>query len=184
MNSLNSFSFGRNPIRVVLVAGEPRWVAKDVAEALGYTWSGSRIKHVPAEWRGMSSVVTPSGNQDMATLSEAGLFFFLSRSDKPAALPFQKWVAGEVLPSIRKTGAFSLAGEKKPRLSGAFIARTREQIGFEGTTTVLERIWPEWFANLPGKRPAPPQDVVTRTLNLEESVIGEFELRAVPKKKA
>jgi prophage antirepressor-like protein len=109
MNSLNSFTFGHNPIRVVLVAGEPHWVAKDVADALGYTWSGSRIKHVPEEWRGVTSVVTPSGSQEVAILSEQGLYFFLARSDKAAAFPFQKWVAGEVLPSIRKTGSFSMA---------------------------------------------------------------------------
>lgn len=42
----------------------------------------------------------------MLTLTEHGLYFFLGRSDKPAALPFQKWLAGEVLPSIRKTGAY------------------------------------------------------------------------------
>lgn len=42
----------------------------------------------------------------MLTLTEQGLYFFLGRSDKPAALPFQKWLAGEVLPSIRKTGGY------------------------------------------------------------------------------
>jgi len=42
----------------------------------------------------------------MAVLAEQGLYFFLGRSDKPAALPFQKWIAGEVLPSIRKTGEY------------------------------------------------------------------------------
>jgi prophage antirepressor-like protein len=78
-----------------------------VAEALGYTWNGiARIEHVPEEWRGVTSVVTPSGTQEMAVLTEPGLFFFLNRSDKPKALPFQKFVAGEVLPSIRKTGSY------------------------------------------------------------------------------
>lgn len=46
----------------------------------------------------------------MLTLSEQGLYFFLGRSDKPKALPFQKWLAGEVLPAIRKTGKY----EKQP----------------------------------------------------------------------
>ena len=97
-------------IRVVTDShGVPALVAKDVAEALGYSWNGSaRIEHVPAEWRGVTSVVTPSGIQDMSVLYEQGLYFFLSRSDKPAALPMQKWIAGEVIPSIRKTGSYSL----------------------------------------------------------------------------
>ena len=55
---------------------------------------------------GVSSVLTPSGTQNMAVLSEQGLYFFLGRSDITAALAFQKWVAGEVLPSIRKSGAY------------------------------------------------------------------------------
>jgi phage antirepressor YoqD-like protein len=44
----------------------------------------------------------------MLTISEQGLYFFLGRSDKPAAIPMQKWVAGEVLPAIRKTGAYAV----------------------------------------------------------------------------
>lgn len=94
-------------VRVVTRDGEPWFVAKDVADALDYTWSGSRISHVPDEWRGVTSVVTPSGTQEMAVLSEPGLYFFLGRSDKPKALPFQKWFASEVLPSIRKTGSYT-----------------------------------------------------------------------------
>ena len=54
----------------------------------------------------------------MLTLSEQGLYFFVARSDKPRALPFQKWLAGEVLPSLRRTGRYSLpeAGEEAPDL--------------------------------------------------------------------
>jgi hypothetical protein len=52
--------------------------------------------------------------QNMLCLSEQGLYFFLGRSDKPAALPFQKWIAGEVIPSIRKTGSYTMPGRDKP----------------------------------------------------------------------
>ena len=94
-------------VRVVEKDGEPWFVAKDVCEALGYQWKASAtVGHVPEEWRGVYSVQTPSGEQEMLTLSEQGLYFFLGRSDKPAALPFQKWLAGDVLPSIRKTGSY------------------------------------------------------------------------------
>lgn len=87
--------------------GEPLFVAKDVAEALGYVWKGTdNIRHIPEEWRGVQSVWTPSGEQEMLTLSEQGLYFFLGRSDKDAALPFQKWLAGDVVPSLRKTGSY------------------------------------------------------------------------------
>ncbi|MDR1510041.1 MAG: phage antirepressor KilAC domain-containing protein, partial [Synergistaceae bacterium] len=64
------------------------------------------IKHVPEEWRGVLSVYTPSSNQEMWALTEQGLYFYLARSDKPKALAFQKHIAGEILPSIRKHGAY------------------------------------------------------------------------------
>lgn len=109
------FQFEGRDIRVVYVNGEPQLVAKDVAEALGYSWNGAAaIAHVPDEWKGVSSVLTPRGIQEMAVLTEQGLYFFLGRSDKPKALPFQKWIAGDVIPAIRLTGKYAL-----PSLSGA-----------------------------------------------------------------
>lgn len=107
MSDLVKFDFNGAQVRTVTKNNEPWIVAKDLAEAIGYKWNAKKtIGHVPKEWRGMESVSTPSGNQNMAILSEAGVFFFLNRSDKPKALPMQKWVAGEVLPSIRKTGGY------------------------------------------------------------------------------
>lgn len=108
MQVFSAETFGS--VRVIENAGELFFVAKDVAEALGYTWNGApRIAHVPEEWRGVTSVVTPSGEQEMLTLSEQGLYFFLARSDKPKALPYQKWIAGDVMPSLRKTGSYSVS---------------------------------------------------------------------------
>lgn len=119
-NSLNSSQLGLSPtssifshsdfgdIRIFEDSANELWfVAKDVADALDYTWSGTRIAHIPSEWKGVTSVVTPGGRQDLSTLSEQGLYFFLARSDKPKALPFQMWLAGEVLPSIRKHGMYA-----------------------------------------------------------------------------
>ena len=109
MNDLQLFNYEGKAVRTVTIEGEPWWVAKDIAELLGYSWKGSQtIDHVPEEWRGVYSVVTPSGLQDMVCLSEQGLYFFLNRSDKEKAIPFQKWISGTVLPSIRKTGQYSI----------------------------------------------------------------------------
>jgi prophage antirepressor-like protein len=108
--------FNGKHIRVEVKNGELLFIAKDIAESLGYTWNGSsRIEHVPEEWRGITSVVTPYGTQEMAYLTEQGLYFFLGRSDKKEALPFQKWIAGEVIPSIRKTGKYEIPRDIKER---------------------------------------------------------------------
>ena len=58
--------------------------------------------------------MTPRGPQEMAVLTERGLYFFLGRSDKSKALPFQKWIAGDVLPAIRKTGSYSTPAAPAP----------------------------------------------------------------------
>jgi prophage antirepressor-like protein len=112
MNELvNLAYFEGREVRTILKEGEPWWVAKDVTEALGYEGKdGHRFDHVPEEWKGVGTVPTPGGNQNMACISEQGLYFFLGRSDKAAALPFQKWIAGEVIPAIRKTGFYALPG--------------------------------------------------------------------------
>ena len=115
-NAIQPFAFEDKLVRTLLdEQGEPWFVAKDVALALGYQWNGaSRIAHVPEEWRRVTSVVTLRGDaQDMQILSEQGLYFFVARSDKPAALPFQRWLAGEVLPSLRRTGSYALTEQDK-----------------------------------------------------------------------
>ncbi|UTD55926.1 BRO family protein [Halomonas sp. MS1] len=107
MQNIQPFNFEKNQVRVIQDDnGKPLFVAKDVAKALGYNWQVALVKHVPEEWKGVTQSNTPSGVQRLTVLTEQGLYFFTARSDKPKALPFQKWLAGEVLPSIRKTGGY------------------------------------------------------------------------------
>ncbi|MBR2207296.1 MAG: hypothetical protein IJ859_00645 [Synergistaceae bacterium] len=92
--------------------GEIWFVAKDVAQVLGYPEASIKqmanlIRPVPDLWKGLKRIMTPGGEQEMTCLSEQGLYFFLGRSDKKAALPYQMWVAGEVVPSIRKHGFYA-----------------------------------------------------------------------------
>lgn len=89
------------------------FVARDIAEALEY--KGSTINNaisvlfqsVPDIWKGKKRIFTLGGEQEMLCLSEQGLYFFLGRSDKKKALPYQMWIAGDVVPSIRMTGVYS-----------------------------------------------------------------------------
>ena len=94
--------------------GEIYFVAKDVAQALGYSEASNPARlfsAVPEVWAGVKRIHTRSENgveqeREMLCLTEQGLYFFLGRSDKPKALPYQMWIAGEVVPSIRKHGAY------------------------------------------------------------------------------
>ena len=86
------------------------FVAKDVAQALNYSPESNSARlcaNVPECWKGVKRIHTPGGEQDMLCLTEQGLYFFLGRSDKPKALPYQMWIAGEVVPSIRQHGFYA-----------------------------------------------------------------------------
>ena len=104
---------------------------KTLPAALGYQWNGFKnIQHVPEEWRLVESVSTSFGEKQTWFLSEQGLYFFVARSDKPAALPFQRWLAGEVLPSLRRTGSYALTEQDKavgPQVPAWLGALTRVQ---------------------------------------------------------
>lgn len=142
--SVLSFDFAPMfSVRAVLLDGEPWFIARDVAEALDYTWNGSiAIGHVPEEWRGVRSVLTPRGSQELVVLSEQGLYFFLGRSDKPKALPFQKWIAGKVLPAIRKTGRYVDPAAPAP----AWAANTPTEPIRPKINRTVERLALELFA--------------------------------------
>ena len=120
MNDLINYSFQNRAIRIIEKDGEPWWVAKDVAEALGYSETSleqpnNLFGHIPVEWKGDNPIMVRSKNgveqsRNMLCISEQGLYFFICRSDKPLALPFQKWIAGDVIPSIRKKGFYAVPG--------------------------------------------------------------------------
>jgi prophage antirepressor-like protein len=164
-SSIMPFSFDGASIRVTCdEQGEPWFVAKDVAEALGYSWNGSaRIAHVPERWRGVTSVVTPSGVQQMPTLSEHGLYFFLGRSDKPAARTFQEWLAGEVLPSIRRTGRYAVP-RAQPVVSRLRVASDQ----LESIVRSLD-LTAEAVRRVPGVR---PEIAAAATLHCIEETTG------------
>ena len=127
-----SFACEDKLVRTLLDEQGERWfVAKYVALALGYQWNGFKnIQHVPEEWRLVESVSTSFGEKQTWFLSEQGLYFFVARSDKPAALPFQRWLAGEVLPSLRRTGRYALTEQDKavgPQVPAWLGALTRVQ---------------------------------------------------------
>jgi prophage antirepressor-like protein len=117
MSAITVFNFEGTQVRVSMdEKGEPWFVAKDVVAALGSVWCSTAVEHVPARWKGERSVITPGGNQSIVALSESGLNFYVMRSDKPKAFPFQEWLAGEVLPSIRKTGSYSREPAPQPMM--------------------------------------------------------------------
>lgn len=97
--------FGR--VRIVEVNGEAWMVGKDVAEALGYKNPRQALaSNVEVEDRGVHSVDTPSGEQEMTIINESGLYSLVLSSKLPNARKFRRWVTTEVLPTVRRHGAY------------------------------------------------------------------------------
>lgn len=108
---MNNITIFRNPefgeIRTIEQDGEPWLVGKDVAAALGYAAVEKAIRtHVDEDDKGVTETDTPGGKQKIIIINESGLYSLVLSSKLPSAKPFRKWVTGEVLPSIRKHGAY------------------------------------------------------------------------------
>ena len=106
--SLQVFQFEHRDIRIVMKDGEPWWVAKDVCDVLEHSNSRMALEALDEDEKGVSKVYTPGGEQDMSVINESGIYTLIMRSNKPEAKRFRKWVTSEVLPTIRKTGSYSV----------------------------------------------------------------------------
>ena len=114
MENVQIFSneeFGR--IRTIAIEGEPWFVGKDAASALGYGQGKSPINavanHVDEEDKGVIELMTPGGMQKVTIINESGLYSLVLSSKLPRAKAFKRWITSEVIPSIRKRGIYATA---------------------------------------------------------------------------
>lgn len=108
---LVAFQFGKREVRTVIVDNEPWFVAKDVAEILGYSTANRMTERLDDDEKGTRKLCTLGGDQEMTIINESGLYNAILGSNKPDAKKFKKWVTAEVLPSIRKYGAYAVSPE-------------------------------------------------------------------------
>lgn len=108
MNELQIFKnkdFGE--VRVIAINDEPWFVGKDVAEILEYKRTADALNtHVDGEDKGVGEIQTPGGKQKMIIVNESGLYSLIFSSKMKKAKEFKRWVTSEVLPTIRKHGAY------------------------------------------------------------------------------
>ena len=119
--------YKNSPVRIVEKGGEPWFVAKDICDILALGNPRSSIALLDEDERGVHSMDTPSGKQEMGIISEAGLYSLILRSRKPEAKAFKRWVTHEVLPSIRKTGAYLSPGMSNEQVK-ALVATLEEEV--------------------------------------------------------
>lgn len=104
MNELQIFKYEQNEIRTIQKDGEPWFILKDVCGVLGISNATDVAKRLDSDEVTRFNLGGLSGETNI--INESGLYKVILRSDKPEARPFRKWVTSEVLPSIRKHGAY------------------------------------------------------------------------------
>lgn len=106
-NNLQLFNFENQQVRTLKINGEPCFVGKDVANILGYTHGARDINvHVEDEDRLKSQIRTAGQMRDQIIINESGLYSLILASKMPNAKKFKRWVTSEILPEIRKHGAY------------------------------------------------------------------------------
>ena len=105
--TFNNMEFGK--IRTIERDGEPWFIGKDIAIALGYSNPADAVfKHVDEEDKGVAKCDTLGGTQNLTVINESGIYSLIMGSRLPNAKKFKRWVTSEVLPQIRKTGGYNL----------------------------------------------------------------------------
>lgn len=141
MNQLEIFKnreFGE--IRTVTVDGEPWFVAKDIAEILQYTNTQKAIRdHVDDDDKLTERIVLSGQTREAICINESGLYSLILSSKMPEAKRFKRWVTSEVLPQIRRTGAYQkpMSPQEMMRVQLGMIDGHEERIThLENTMTI------------------------------------------------
>lgn len=132
----NNLMIFENPefgaVRSILIDGEPWFVAADVCKALELEKTNRALSRLDDDEKGAHSVSTPGGRQRMSIISESGLYSLILGSRKPEARAFKRWITHEVIPSIRKHGAYMTdslldALEAHPEALPEYLNRLRSE---------------------------------------------------------
>ena len=108
MNEVQIFNFKENSVRTQYASDEVWFCLKDVCDVLEIKNSNDVVSRINP--KGVASIytLTKGGNQKLTYINESNLYKVIFQSRKPQAEEFTEWVTGEVLPTIRKTGSYSL----------------------------------------------------------------------------
>lgn len=110
-NNVQPFTYRDHAVRVITIDGEPWFVLADLCKVLNLAKPSRVAMRIADDMKGAHLMSTLGGDQEMTTVSEAGMYEVIIRSDKPEAAAFRRWITSEVLPSIRKHGGY-LTDEK------------------------------------------------------------------------
>ena len=127
--AITPFHYGDEQVRTYEEDGQVWFIATDIARILGHRDATDATRGLDADEKGTKIVRTLRGEQKLTSVSEAGLYTILVRARVEAAKPFRRWVTHEVLPSIRRTGFYSLSGAAPaPSAEDRALTRARQLV--------------------------------------------------------
>ena len=101
---------GNITVRVIDDGGRTAWVTTDICHALGLQNAADAVKGLDDDEKGIATIYTLGGNQQLIVVYESGLYALILKSRKEAATRFRKWITSEVIPSIRRAGTYTVPG--------------------------------------------------------------------------
>ena len=107
--------------------GNPWWIAKEVCNILGLANVAKAVKSLDDDEKNtitLSNSIHQRGNPNRTIINEPGLYNLISKSTKPEAKVFSRWIRHDVLPSIRKTGSYSVQPKIEEAPSSQKILKT------------------------------------------------------------
>ena len=130
ITTFNNEEFGN--VRTLTIDGEPWFVGKDIAECLGYTNTRDALwKHVEDEDKQQilkSQIATLENvpNRGLTFINESGIYSLIFGSKLESAQKFKRWVTSEVLPSLRKTGTYTVVAAQPSATSSIVVQPTSD----------------------------------------------------------
>ena len=141
--SLQTFDFSEQPVRIMMRADSPWFIAADVCRVLEISNSRDAVGALDDDEKGVATADTPGGAQKMQIISESGLYALVFKSRKAEAKRFRKWVTAEVLPALRRTGRYGLPSESAELLRARRAAAGQAQVIQDRCDRVSEAVLQE-----------------------------------------
>ena len=143
-NELQVFTYGTAQVRTLVRGGAPWWVLADVCRVLELSTPSRVAERLEGDEVSQAHTIDKMGRkQKMTIINEAGLYSVILRSDKPQAKAFKRWVTHEVLPAIRRTGAYR-APDSGMTDYQQMMARTRQENVAIRKAQILNKIAAEY----------------------------------------
>lgn len=125
ITTFNNEEFGN--VRTYILDGEPWFIGKDIATILNYTNTAKAIRdHVDDDDKLTERIVLSGQNRDVIFINESGFYSLILSSKMPNAKKFKKWVTSEVLPSLRKTGTYTVVATQPSATSSIIVQPTSD----------------------------------------------------------